>query len=67
MILPEASSKLWLDPRTDPAELEQLLVSFPADAMKSHPVGSNVNYPKIDNIDLIKRVDVERGTTASLF
>src|SRR5258706_6426810 len=67
VILTEASSKLWLDPRTDPVELEQLLVPFPADAMKSHPVGSNVNYPKIDNIDLIRRVDVERGTTASLF
>ena len=67
VILTEESSRLWLDPRADPAELEQLLVPFPADAMKSHPVGSNVNYPKIDNHDLIRRVDAEPGTTLSLF
>ena len=67
VILTEESSRLWLDPRADPAELEQLLVPFPADAMKSHPVGSNVNYPKIDNNDLIRRVDAEPGTTLSLF
>jgi len=67
VILTEESSRLWLDPRADPAELEQLLVPFPADAMKSHPVGSNVNYPKIDNYDLIRRVDAEPGTTLSLF
>jgi putative SOS response-associated peptidase YedK len=67
VILTEESSRLWLDPRADPAELEQLLVPFPADAMKSHPVGSSVNYPKIDNNDLIRRVDAEPGTTLSLF
>ena len=67
VILPEESCKLWLDPRTPPAELKKLLVPFPGAAMKSHPVGSNVNYPKIDNDDLIKRVDVEPGTTPSLF
>ena len=67
VILTEESSRLWLDPRAGPAELEQLLVPFPADAMKSHPVGSDVNYPKIDNHDLIRRVDAEPGTTLSLF
>lgn len=67
VILTEESSRLWLDPRADPAELEQLLVPFRADAMKSHPVGSNINYPKIDNNDLIRRVDAEPGTTLSLF
>ena len=67
VILTEESSRLWLDPRATSAELERLLVPFPADEMKSHPVGSNVNYPKIDNNDLIRRVDAERGTTRSLF
>ena len=67
VILTEESSRLWLDPRAGPAELEQLLVPFPAEAMKSHPVGSNVNYPKIDNHDLIRRVDAEPGTMLSLF
>lgn len=67
VILPEEYWKLWLDPRTPPAELKDLLLPFPAAAMKSHPVGSNVNYPAIDNEDLIKRVDAEPGTTPSLF
>jgi putative SOS response-associated peptidase YedK len=67
VILPEESWKFWLDPRIPPAELKDLLQPFPAAAMKSHPVGSNVNYPAIDNEDLIKRVDYEPGTTPSLF
>ena len=67
VILPEECWQLWLDPRTPPAELKELLGPFPASAMKSHPVSSNVNYPAIDNDDLIKRVDAEVGTTPSLF
>ena len=67
VILAEESYKFWLDPRTPPDELEQLLVPFPATGMKSHPVGSKVNHPEIDNEDLIRRVDVEVGTTPSLF
>jgi putative SOS response-associated peptidase YedK len=67
VILPEESWKLWLDPRTPPAELKNLLLPFPAAAMKSHPVGSSVNYPAIDNEVLITRVDFEAGTTPSLF
>jgi putative SOS response-associated peptidase YedK len=67
LILAEESYKFWLDPRTPADELEQLLVPFPASAMKSHPVSSKVNYPEIDNEELIKRVDVEVGTTPSLF
>lgn len=67
VILTEELSRLWLDPRATSTELERLLVPFPAGGMKSHPVGSNVNYPKIDNNDLIRRVDAERGTTRSLF
>lgn len=67
VILPAESWKFWLDPRTPPAELKNLLRPFPAAAMKSHPVGSNVNYPAIDNEDLLKRVDAEPGTTPSLF
>ena len=67
VILPEEAYKLWLDPRAHSAELTRLMVPFPGDAMKSHPVGSDVNYPKIDHDDLIRRVDVERGTTRSLF
>ncbi|MDX6405362.1 MAG: hypothetical protein QOH70_2817 [Blastocatellia bacterium] len=67
VILAEECYKLWLDPRARATELEKLLVPFPAAEMKSHPVGSGVNHPKIDNLELIRRVDVERGTTPSLF
>ena len=67
VILTEETYRLWLDPRADPTELKNLLIPFPAIAMKSHPVGSKVNHPDIDNDDLIKRVDVESGTTPSLF
>jgi putative SOS response-associated peptidase YedK len=67
VILPEESYQFWLDQRAHHSELAQLLVPFPAHAMKSHPVGSDINYPRIDNSDLITRVDVERRTTPSLF
>ena len=67
VILAEESCKSWLDPRIHTSELRKLLVPFPATEMKSHPVGSQVSHPEIDNEDLIKRVDVERGTTPSLF
>ena len=67
VILPEESWRFWLDPRTPAAELLRMLVPFPAHAMKSHPVSSNVNSPTIDNDDLIRRVDAEPGTMGSLF
>lgn len=67
VILPEEDYQLWLDPRVEASELRKLLVPFPTAEMKSHPVASQVNRPEIDNEDLIKRVDVERGTTPSLF
>ena len=67
VILPEEDYKLWLDPRADPTELKNLLIPFPSGSMKSHPVGSNVNHPQVDNEDLIRRVDAEPGTTPSLF
>ena len=67
VILPEESTELWLNPRIQTGELKKLLEPFPAAAMKSHPVGSSVNYPEIDNENLIKRVDAEPGTTPSLF
>lgn len=66
-ILADESCRLWLDPRTPPAELKELIVPFPAAAMKGHPVSSKVNSPEIDNEELIKRVDAEPGTTPSLF
>jgi putative SOS response-associated peptidase YedK len=67
VILPEESYKFWLDSRTPPDELTKLLAPYPAAFMKSHPVSSSVNYPEIDNQELIERVEAEPGTTPSLF
>src|SRR5688500_9939796 len=66
ILLPE-SYDVWLDPDTSVSELKKLLSPFPSPRMKSHPVSSAVNYPENDNDQLIKRMDVEVGTTPSLF
>ena len=66
ILLPE-SYDLWLSPKTDPALLKKVLMPFPTQEMKAHPVSSAVNYPENDNDQLITRVDVEVGTTPSLF
>jgi putative SOS response-associated peptidase YedK len=66
-ILEPESYEVWLDPKIDPAALKKMLTPFPASKMKTHPVSSAVNYPENDNDQLITRVDVEVGTTPSLF
>jgi putative SOS response-associated peptidase YedK len=66
-ILQPESYDVWLDPKTDPDGLKELLSSFPASKMKSHPVSGAVNHPENDSEKLIERVDVELGTTPSLF
>lgn len=67
VIMQRRSCDAWLDPRTDPVVLKELLSPFPAFEMKSHPVSSAVNHPQNDSAELIVRVDAERGTTPSLF
>jgi putative SOS response-associated peptidase YedK len=66
-ILQTESCDVWLHPSTDLAALKKLLSPFPGSKMKSHPVSSAVNYPENDNDQLITRMDVEVGTTPSLF
>ena len=66
-ILQTESCDLWLSPKTEPTLLKKLLMPFPAQKMKSHPVSSAVNYPENDNSDLVTRTDAEVGTTPSLF
>lgn len=67
VILQPDAYEAWLDPKTEPAILKRLLQPLPALEMKSHPVGSGVNYPENDSAEIIVRVDAERGTTPSLF
>ncbi len=67
VILEPEAYGTWLDLKTDPAELKELLSPFPASEMKRHPVSSSVNSPGNDSAELIIRVDAEPGTTPSLF
>jgi len=66
-ILRPESYRVWLDPKTDPGVLKEILAPFASSKMKSYPVSSAVNHPENDNKDLIERVDYEVGTTRSLF
>jgi len=59
--------RAWLDRRTNRAELWQMVRPFPAEQMKTHPVGSGVNSPGNDAVDLIAPVDLGLGQTMSLF
>jgi putative SOS response-associated peptidase YedK len=57
----------WLDRRTNRVELLRILTPYPASKMKTYPVSSSVNSPDYDSADLLARVDVEQGSTLSLF
>ena len=57
----------WLDRRTNRVELLEMLTPYPASRMKTYPVSSSVNSPDYDSADLLARVDVEQGSTLSLF
>jgi putative SOS response-associated peptidase YedK len=67
VILQPETYGVWLDQKCSPDELKKLLEPYPDDEMRSHPVSSQVNYTDTDGEDLVKRVDVELGTTPSLF
>ena len=67
VILREESYEQWLDPKVSPSELKKLLEPYDSDEMKSHPVSSRVNHADAEGEELIERVDVEVGSTPSLF
>jgi putative SOS response-associated peptidase YedK len=67
VILPREDYELWLDPLAQPSELKKILLPFPADAMKSHPVSSQVNSAAVDDESLVNHVEHEAGTNLSLF
>src|SRR5215471_1746180 len=67
VILSPESYEVWLSPGTEPDQLRGLLKPFAASDMKMHPVSSRVNHPENDDLDLLARMDVEIGTTPSLF
>ncbi len=50
----------WLDPDvTDPAQVERLLVPYPADEMEAYPVSRKVGNTRNDGPDLIEPIGTE--------
>lgn len=47
----------WLADKPE-NELSELLKPYPADAMKGYPVGQLVNNPRVDDINLIKPLEI---------
>jgi putative SOS response-associated peptidase YedK len=66
-VLPTEVQELWLDRRTNRVELQEILRPYPSSRMKTYPVSRSVNSPDYDAADLITQVDVEVGSTLSLF
>jgi len=57
VILPPDAYKLWLAPEEQqPAQLNSLLVPYPADEMVAFPVSKMVNSPEYDTPDLVNPV-----------
>ena len=48
VILPRESYAEWLDPDTPERRLKELLVPFPAEAVRAREVGPAVSSPKND-------------------
>ncbi len=58
VILPAKSYDLWITPEDrQPAQLNGLLVPYPANEMVAYPVSKMVNRPELDTSELIKPVD----------
>jgi len=67
VILSPETFDTWLSGDTKIGDMRELLLPFPSAEMKSHPVGSDVNQPKVDDQHLITLVDETLGTNLSLF
>ena len=66
-MLPAELQEAWLDRRTNRAELLRMLTPYPASRIKAYPVSRSVNSPDNNSANLLTRVDVEKGSTLSLF
>ncbi|MDX6613626.1 MAG: hypothetical protein QOD75_2812 [Blastocatellia bacterium] len=68
VILSPAAQEEWLQSQVGADGLKELLVPFPAAAMKSYPVTTQVNYPQNDEPDLVQPVElIVEPTTGMLF
>ena len=67
VILHPESCDAWLSGDSKVVEMKSLLLPYPALKMKSHPVGSDVNQPKVDGSHLVRRVEESLGENLKLF
>lgn len=67
VILTAEAGETWLLSDVAPAELKELLVPFPAPEMKSFPVSSRVNHAEVNDVELVKPIEIEEMTTGMLF
>jgi putative SOS response-associated peptidase YedK len=58
VILSPGAQDAWLHEHIRPEELKDLLVPFPAAAMKSFPVGQQVNHAQVEDASLIEPVEL---------
>jgi len=58
VIIPPDGYRLWLDPRSEPDALAELLKPYPAEPMEAYPVSTAVNSPRNDDPRLIEPVPV---------
>lgn len=56
VILPREMQTAWLDPKSQPADLQSLLAPYPAGEMSMFPVSPVVNNPAYDSPDCLKSV-----------
>ena len=57
VMLPEETWDLWLDPsNTDTEAMTELLIPAPSEAIRMHPVSTDVNNPRNDGPHLIKPI-----------
>ena len=55
LIIPEELYPLWLDPGTPTAELQKMLLPYPAEKMDVYPVSKLVNNPAFDRPDCLRK------------
>jgi putative SOS response-associated peptidase YedK len=67
VILPPEAYDVWLHKDSQSEELTRVLIPFPAAAMKTYPVSSDVNQPKIDNESLVQPFEPPPEAQPSLF
>jgi putative SOS response-associated peptidase YedK len=67
VILRSESYDIWLNEDCRSADLKELLVPFPTDAMTSHAVSYDVNDTKVDDEHLLRPVEPNIGVNLRLF